>query len=54
MLIYALFALGFPLLLKGADLLVDGSVSIAKKFNISNIVIGLTIIAFGTYSLNWW
>ncbi len=48
MLIYALFALGFPLLLKGADLLVDGSVSIAKKFNISNIVIGLTIIAFGT------
>jgi cation:H+ antiporter len=48
MLIYVLFALGFPLLLKGADFLVDGSVSIAKKFNISNIVIGLTIIAFGT------
>lgn len=48
MLIYVLFVLGFPLLLKGADFLVDGSVSIAKKFNISNIVIGLTIIAFGT------
>ncbi len=48
MLIYILFALGFPALLKGADLLVDGAVSIAKRFNISNIVIGLTIIAFGT------
>ncbi|HOX97070.1 MAG TPA: calcium/sodium antiporter, partial [bacterium] len=46
--LYILFALGFPALLKGADLLVDGSVSIAKKFNISNIVIGLTIVAFGT------
>lgn len=45
---YILFALGFPALLKGADLLVDGSVSIAKRFNISNIVIGLTIVAFGT------
>ncbi|MFH1233265.1 MAG: hypothetical protein V1649_01280 [Patescibacteria group bacterium] len=48
MLIYVFFVLGFPALLKGADLLVDGSVSIAKKFKISNIVIGLTIIAFGT------
>ncbi|MBT5347121.1 calcium/sodium antiporter [bacterium] len=43
-----LFILGFIALIKGADYLVDGSASIAKKFNISNIVIGLTIVAFGT------
>lgn len=48
MLTYLLFIIGFVLLIKGADLLVDGSASIAKKFNISNIVIGLTIVAFGT------
>jgi cation:H+ antiporter len=35
-------------LIKGADLLVDGSVSVAKKAKISSIVIGLTIVAFGT------
>ena len=46
--IYFLFALGFVLLIKGADYLVDGSASIAKKFNISSLVIGLTIVAFGT------
>ncbi len=43
-----LFVLGFAALIKGADLLVDGSSSIAKKFKISNIVIGLTIVSFGT------
>ena len=43
-----LFILGFVALIKGADLLVDGSASIAKKLKISNIVIGLTIVAFGT------
>ncbi len=43
-----LFIVGFALLIKGADLLVDGSSSVAKKMNISNIVIGLTIVAFGT------
>jgi len=45
---YILFAIGFVLLIKGADLLVEGSSSIAKKLHISNIVIGLTIVAFGT------
>lgn len=45
---YILFFLGFLFLIKGADLLVDGSSSIAKKFNISNLVIGLTVVAFGT------
>jgi cation:H+ antiporter len=48
MLTYLLFPLGFMLLIKGADTLVEGSTSIAKKFNVSNIVIGLTIVAFGT------
>lgn len=45
---YILFILGFFLLIKGADFLVDGSSSIARKFNISSIVIGLTIVSFGT------
>ena len=45
---YILFILGFFILIKGADLLVDGSASIAKKLKISSIVIGLTIVAFGT------
>jgi cation:H+ antiporter len=39
---------GFVLLIKGADIMVDGSASIAKKFGVSALVIGLTIIAFGT------
>lgn len=46
----ALFMLiiGFVLLVKGANWLVTGSSSIAKKKNIPDIVIGLTIVAFGT------
>lgn len=48
MLVYILFIIGFLFLVKGADFLVDGASSIAKRFNISNIVIGLTIVAFGT------
>lgn len=48
MLTYFLFVVGFVLLIKGADWLVDGASSIARKLKISNIVIGLTIVAFGT------
>ena len=48
MLTYFLFVLGFVALIKGADLLVSGASSVAKRFNISAIVIGLTIVAFGT------
>src|SRR3989339_621788 len=48
MITYVFFIVGFFLLIKGADLLVDGSASIAKKLKISSIVIGLTIVAFGT------
>ncbi len=43
-----LLILGFLLLVKGADFLVDGGASLAKKLNIPTIVIGLTIVAFGT------
>lgn len=39
---------GFILLIKGADFLVDGSSSLAKRFNVSTLMIGLTIVAFGT------
>ncbi|MEM1135386.1 MAG: calcium/sodium antiporter [Bacteroidota bacterium] len=45
---YGLFILGFVLLIKGADYLVDGSSSIAKKFNISDFIVGMTIVSFGT------
>ncbi|MBQ3183509.1 MAG: calcium/sodium antiporter [Clostridia bacterium] len=40
--------LGFVLLVKGADYFVDGASGIAKKLRIPSIVIGLTIVAFGT------
>lgn len=42
--------LGFIPLILGATWLVDGASAIAKKRNISNLVIGLTIVAFGTSS----
>ncbi|MDP2656202.1 MAG: calcium/sodium antiporter [bacterium] len=48
MLTYILFIIGFYILIKGADLLVDGSSSVAKKLKISTIVIGLTVVSFGT------
>lgn len=48
MLTYLLFVVWFVFLIKGANLLVDGSVSLAKRAKISSIVIGLTIVAFGT------
>ena len=40
--------IGFVLLVKGADYFVDGSSSLAKRFRIPSVVIGLTIVAFGT------
>lgn len=43
-----LIILGFVLLIKGADFLVDGASNIAKKFHIPEIVIGLTVVAIGT------
>lgn len=41
-------AIGFGLLIKGADFLVDGASGIAKKFHISELIIGLTIVSIGT------
>lgn len=46
--IYLLFVIGFVLLIKGADMLVDGASSLARRFRVSSLVIGLTIVAFGT------
>lgn len=43
-----LLVVGFFLLTKGADLFVDNASGIAKKIGISSLVIGLTIVAFGT------
>jgi len=40
--------LGFILLIKGADFLVDGASSVAKKFHIPEIIIGLTVVSIGT------
>lgn len=39
---------GFFLLVKGADILVDGATAVAKKLHISSLIIGLTIVAIGT------
>ena len=43
-----LIVVGFVLLIEGANVLVDGASSIAKKFKIPEIVIGLTIVSIGT------
>lgn len=49
MLVYiVLIIIGFALLIKGADFLVEGSSAVAKKFHIPEIIIGLTIISIGT------
>ncbi len=44
----SLLIVGFVMLIKGADWFVDGASMIARKFGIPQIVIGLTIVAFGT------
>ena len=43
-----LLLVGFVLLIKSADWLVDGASALAKKHNVSDLAIGLTIVAFGT------
>ncbi|MCR4790627.1 MAG: calcium/sodium antiporter [Treponemataceae bacterium] len=45
---YLFLIVGFALLLKGADFFVDGASSIAKILKVSPLIIGLTIVAFGT------
>ncbi len=45
---YIILLLGFILLVKGADFFVDGSSSVAKILRVPTIIIGLTVVAFGT------
>lgn len=48
MLNYILLLVGFVMLIKGADVFVESASSIAKKFGIPSIIVGLTIVAMGT------
>ena len=43
-----LLAVGLALLVKGADLFVDGAAGLARGLNVSSLVVGLTVVAFGT------
>lgn len=45
---YVLLIIGFVLLVKGADFFVDGASSIAAKLKVPSVIIGLTVVAFGT------
>ena len=45
---FLLLTVGFVMLVKGSDWFVDGAASIAAKFRIPQIIIGLTIVAMGT------
>jgi cation:H+ antiporter len=45
---YLMIVIGFAFLIKGADMLVDGASAVARRFNVSDMVIGLTVVAFGT------
>ena len=45
---YIILIIGFILLIKGADIFVDGASNIAKKFGIPSIIVGLTIVSLGT------
>ena len=46
--IYLLLVIGFVILVLGADWLVDGATGLARRYHVPDIVIGLTIVAFGT------
>lgn len=49
MIVYViLLIIGFIVLIKGADIFVDGASSVAGSFKVSKMLIGLTIVAFGT------
>ncbi|MCI5640419.1 MAG: calcium/sodium antiporter [Lachnospiraceae bacterium] len=47
-LVLLFLVIGFTLLIKGADLFVEGSSSVAKRLHVPSIIIGLTIVAMGT------
>lgn len=48
LMVYLLFIIGFFALIYGAEWLVDGASALAKKIGVSGLVIGLTVVAFGT------
>ena len=45
---YILLIVGFALLIKGADVFVDGASALAKKIGIPSVIVGLTIVSLGT------
>jgi len=45
---FLLMLVGFVLVIKGADLLVDEACALARKLSVSDLMIGLTVVAFGT------
>lgn len=45
---YLFLIIGFIFLIKGADVLIDGATSLARRLKVSDLVIGLTVVAFGT------
>ncbi len=45
---YLIFIIGFVILVKGADLLVKGAVSVSRRLNISDLAIGLTVVSVGS------
>ena len=48
MMVYVMLLVGFVLLIKGADFFVEASSSVARMLRVPSIIIGLTIVAFGT------
>lgn len=48
MLAYLLIPVGFALLIKGADVFVEAASSLARRLRVSDLVVGLTVVAFGT------
>lgn len=48
MLMFILFVVGLVLVIKGADWLVEGAGSVAREYGVSELVVGLTVVSFGT------
>lgn len=46
--VYVLFLLGFVFLIRGAEWLINGASILAKRIGVSELIIGLTVVAFGT------